>query len=73
MKPADSPSSSCWRVLRVELKDGHELDGGDTEILKVGDFLNQAGVCTAFRRRDARVDMASEAFHMEFVNYGVAF
>ena len=34
-------------ILRIELKDGQQLDGGDAEFLEVGDLLDQAGIGAA--------------------------
>ena len=53
------------------MKYGQVLQGDDAKVPKIGDFLDNAGVCTALRRRNARTWVASKSAHMELVNYGL--
>ena len=57
-------------VLRVELEDRQQLQGGNSEIFEVGDLLDQSSVCTALIGGDTRAGMASEPRNMELVNHG---
>jgi hypothetical protein len=57
-----------WTILLVEGKDREKLDRTDTEILKVGNLLDQPSVSAALRRRDARARMPGEPADMHLVD-----
>src|SRR5580692_11225048 len=59
-----------WRILRVELKYGQEFNGGDAELLKIRNLLDQTGISAACLFRKPGAGMACEASHVHLVNNG---
>src|SRR5207248_7694185 len=55
-------------VLVVECKDREQFDCAYPEILQIGNFIDQSGIGSSFKRRDTRTRMTSEAGDMHFVN-----
>jgi hypothetical protein len=55
-------------IERVELEDGHEFHGIDTELLEVRDLRNQAGIRTACVLRQTRTGISCKPPDMQFVN-----
>jgi hypothetical protein len=52
----------------IVLKYRHELDGADTELLQVGDLLDETGVRTARAFQKPRARIAGKPSHVQFVN-----
>ena len=59
------------RILRIELEDGQQLDGGDAQVLEVRDLLDQPGIGAALPGRHAGAVVAGEAPHVELVDHGL--
>jgi hypothetical protein len=55
-------------ILFVEGKNRQKLDGGDAEILEIGNLFDQPGIGAALRRGDARARMPGEAADMHLVD-----
>src|SRR6516164_7988965 len=58
-------------ILFVEGKDRKKLYRTDSEVLQVGDLLDQAGVGAALGRRDARTWMPGEPADTHLVDEGL--
>ena len=56
-------------ILRIELEHGQQLDGGDPEILQIGNLLDHAGVRSARTGPDARARMPREAGDVHLVDH----
>ncbi len=63
----DQPGRS---ILRIELEHRQQFDGGDAELLKIRNLLDQAGVSAARFFRKPGAGMAGEASHVHFINDG---
>ena len=57
-------------ILRIELEHGQQLDGGDPEILQIGNLLDHAGVRSARTGPDARARMPREPGDVHLVDHG---
>src|SRR5262249_40873527 len=56
--------------LRVELKHWQELERSDTQLLKIRDLLDQAGICASSLLRHARARMSGESANVHLVHDG---
>ena len=56
------------RIVLVELLHGHQLDGGDAQILQVRDLLNQTAIGPGRLHAGARIDR--EPADVQLVNHG---
>src|SRR6266850_4424334 len=57
-------------VLRVELKNGQQLNSGNAELLQIGNLLDQAGICAAQILAKAGTGMTREAANVHFIDDG---
>ena len=59
-RPAIAPVVDQARraILGIELKHGQQFDGGDAELLKIGNLVDQSGVCAAGSFRHAGTGVA---------------
>ncbi len=53
------------------MKHGQELDGGDAEILEVGNLVYQPGIGAPLLRGDSRAGMTREASDVQLVDHGL--
>jgi hypothetical protein len=56
--------------LSVKLKDRQEFDGGDAQLLEIGNLLNQTGICTTRFFRNPGAGMSGEASYVHLINDG---
>ena len=57
-------------ILGIELEHRQQFDGGDAELLEIGDLLDQAGIGAARLLGNAGTGMAGEAAHVHLVDDG---
>src|SRR5262245_25627711 len=57
-------------ILSVKLKHRQEFDGGDAQLLEIGNLLDQSGICATSLFRHPRAGMSSEPSNMHLIDNG---
>ena len=55
--------------MRIKLENGEQFDGGDTQILQIGNLLHEPCIGATFLRGDSGVRMFRESRHMHLINH----
>ena len=58
-------------VLEIKLENRQQFDGGNPEILQVGNLLDQPAICATLAGSNPRIRVSSEAGQVHFINHSL--